>query len=130
MTEEAIPEPTGDPLWSVHVRGIDPGRAAALLELGDGPIGMPRAPIVEHPAATRESRRRVFVGMAQMLSWVTEEPTIRPYLSGASPYIANRLARRLSVRCEAPDRTESRGDRDPRRAVRRSATHCPAPEFA
>ena len=57
MPERRIPELGSDPCWSLRVTGIDAEReaaCAAALEVGDGRLGVAGAPIVEHPAATRE----------------------------------------------------------------------------
>lgn len=57
MAEPQIPQPARDPGWSLRVPGIDPEHEAAnaaLLEIGDGRIGMSGSPVVDHPAATPE----------------------------------------------------------------------------
>ena len=57
MRDPALPAPAREPGWTLHVDGIDPEREAAhaaVLEIGDGRIGMSGSPVVEHPAASPE----------------------------------------------------------------------------
>src|SRR6185436_10206206 len=56
-TEREVPGPASEPGWSLRVAGIDSereGADAAMLEIGDGRIGMSGSPIVGHPIPVPE----------------------------------------------------------------------------